>query len=93
MKIVSLSILIFLFAPLIANNPQEKTEAPQKFNRQAIETREDESDQDLLSEDPLLFPLNQDFFARKAFQKKLPPLEKKQEIVWAFRTAKPSPFL
>jgi hypothetical protein len=39
------------------------------------------------------FGYDQDIFSRKLFHKKLPPLSKKQKIVWAFRMAEANSLL
>jgi hypothetical protein len=44
-------------------------------------------------EDDDIFPYDQDFLTRKLFQKPLPPLSKKERIIWSFRMADSNAFL
>jgi hypothetical protein len=44
-------------------------------------------------EDDDLFPYDQDFLTRKLFQKTLPPLTRKERIIWSFRMADSNAFL
>lgn len=53
--------------------------------------REEEENDDIDYGD--IFSDDQDMISRKLFQKRLPPLTKKQKIVWAFRLAETNPFL
>ena len=40
-----------------------------------------------------IFTSDQETFHGELFQKELPPVTKKQEIVWAFRLSETNPFL
>lgn len=53
--------------------------------------REEEENDDIDYGD--IFSDDQDMISRKLFQKRLPPLTKKQKIVWAFKLAETNPFL
>ena len=44
-------------------------------------------------EDDDFFPYDQDFLTRKLFQRTLPPLTRKEEIIWSFRMADSNAFL
>jgi hypothetical protein len=63
----------------------EKQQEPKKIDQ------DEEEDNDIDYGD--IFSDDQDMIARKLFQKRLPPLTKRQKIVWAFKLAEPNPFL
>lgn len=44
-------------------------------------------------EDDDFFPYDQDFLTRKLFQKTLPPLTRKERVIWSFRMADSNAFL
>ena len=44
-------------------------------------------------EDDDFFPYDQDFLTRRLFQKTLPPLTRKERILWSFRMADSNAFL
>lgn len=96
MKTLLFTALVFFTAQVFSNDP-----APPDSPYQAStisgqsEVRQDQEyqDQELQIDDPLMYPLSQEYFARKAFQRQLPTLERKEQVIWAFRIARPSPFL
>ena len=102
-KILILVLLVYLSYSLVAKGQisapkaasekktmeQGLTKAPQQEEKSL--DIQDYDNPDLEDED--LFPYDQDFLTRKLFQKKLPPLTPKEQIVWSFRMADTNIFL
>jgi hypothetical protein len=51
-----------------------------------------EEESPMIEEDDFII-YDQEIWSRKLFQKKLPPLDKKEKIIWAFRMAETNTFL
>jgi hypothetical protein len=67
------------------NNPQiKKTKEQTSFQIQENDDYKVEDDD---------FYYESDFFRRKIYQKKLPPLSNKEKIIWSFRMANKNLFL
>lgn len=67
-----------------------QTEQTEQTDPKEVDVVEDDKEE-MDYED--IFTSDQEAFHGKLFQKDLPPLTKKQKIVWAFRLSEPNPFL
>ncbi len=61
---------------------QEKTPGLSEYEYDSSEIEDDD-----------FLPYDQDFLTRKLFQKTLPPLTRKERIIWSFRMADSNAFL
>lgn len=61
---------------------QERTSGLSEYDYDSSEIEEDD-----------FFPYDQDFLTRRLFQKTLPPLTRKERIIWSFRMADSNAFL
>ncbi|NIM78739.1 MAG: hypothetical protein GTO20_08110 [Candidatus Aminicenantes bacterium] len=69
---------------------QEEQEPQAQIQEKTITPPEEESP--IIEEDDFFID-DQEIWSRKLFQKKLPPLNKKEKIIWAFRMAETNTFL
>jgi hypothetical protein len=69
---------------------REEQEPGAQIQEERISLPKDES---LIIEEDDFFINDQEIWSRKLFQKKLPPLDKKGKIIWAFRMAETNTFL
>jgi hypothetical protein len=79
------------------NQPQNQAPTTNKLQKETPQTREKtftlppQKNPEIEDEDD--FGYEQDIFSRKLFHEKLPPLNKKQKLVWAFRMAETNSLL
>lgn len=94
--ILILSLVFYVSYSLLAQgntipvNDVESVNQTDRTEQKKVEaSKEDDDEMDY--ED--IFTSDQEAFHGELFQKELPPVTKKQEIVWAFRLSETNPFL
>ncbi|MCK4835711.1 MAG: hypothetical protein KAT17_03705 [Candidatus Aminicenantes bacterium] len=91
-SILILMLNINLFAPLIQQtNKPGNDNTSDMISQNILDIQEQETDE--FGEDEEYLYDEHEIFSRKLFQKKLPPLSKKEKIIWAFRMSEPDLFL
>jgi hypothetical protein len=93
-----LAAAFYLGLAIMAQTRPDNGGAPPEENKNDVEIQMQDQTLNLNEENPEMdeedfFTYDQEFFSRKLFQKKLPPLNKKEKIVWAFRMAEKNSFL
>ena len=78
------------FPVLTGSTPQETPVQPDRTQANNLEVIDDIDEP---TDDEEIIFSDQEIFSRKLFQKTLPPLKKKQKVIWAFRMSKHDLFL
>lgn len=91
-----LAIFLLITGVFLLNPYQEdQTDPEEALNQSHLpiqEVRSTQPQQEPAEEEDSLL-LDQDFFLRELTQKKLPPLTKRERVIWSFRLAESHPFL
>jgi len=87
--IIVFAVCLF-FPNLTSGIPQENSTDPSRTEPNNIEIIDDIEDP---TDDEEIIFSDYEIFSRKLFQKTLPPLKKKQKIIWAFRMSQHDLFL
>ncbi len=82
--LASLFVLLLPAVPATQEKPQKKPVPTSS----TIPASEKNVPLPAAEEEPLNFSFERELLARKVYQKNLPPLSKKEKIIWAFKTAK-----
>ena len=93
--ILILCLVFYVSFSLLAQNNFQDDMFPGSDTEKQPEQKKIDQDEDENNDIDYgdIFSDDQDMISRKLFQKRLPPLTKKQKIVWAFRLAESNPFL
>jgi hypothetical protein len=103
LRIIILGLVLYLCYSLLArpqtvnrgrtvNTTADESGKVTKIQESTPELSEYEYDSTEIEDDDF-FPYDQDFLTRKLFQKTLPPLNRKERIIWSFRMADSNAFL